>query len=242
MISDESQSGCGLVPKARIFDDGKLSGSRGGFQIKCRARGKCKDLFESWDAMTYHARTQKQNEFECLFCKKTVTGKQSLQRHINAVHTHHAKFKCPYPACARSFNRKCNLKRHINGIHTKLKAYDCTKCAAKFYYRHLFTNHLANVHAEGNAPQKHKDSVKCSTKAKPRYTDRTFECYFCRKTLPEKRSLRAHMKALHTHRNQNIHGDGATKAPLKPKNSAKCFAEATSKPSLTGMEPSDLEL
>lgn len=128
-----------------------------GFYIQCRGQRKCKDLFENADAMknhvqTYHVKKQIQNTFECYFCKKIVTEKQSLQRHFNAMHTDHLMFKCTYPKCSESFKRKCNLKKHINGIHTKKKAYACDKCPMKYYYKYLLSNHLAHIHGIRKRP------------------------------------------------------------------------------------------
>lgn len=166
------RSGTSYSPRLKIVE---FSDSIAGFHIVCRSGGGCGDLFESLDALiyhvkTYHGRKQKENTFECYYCKKNVADRHSVERHMNAVHTSHSMFKCPFPACPRSFNRQFNLKRHIKCIHTKKKKHECTMCTMKYYYKHLLTNHSANEHGKGSArpSQKLVSLVKCSTKANSR--------------------------------------------------------------------------
>lgn len=150
----------------------KYSDNIARFHIVCRSGGGCGNLFESLDALTYHVKTyhgkkQKENTFECYYCQKFAADMQSVERHMNAVHANRSIFRCPFPACPRSFSRQFNLKRHINCIHTKKKKHECTMCTMKYYYKHLLTKHLVNEHGEGNAraSQELASLVKRSTKA-----------------------------------------------------------------------------
>lgn len=160
---------------------GKAIDSIENFTIKCRARGKCKDLFESWDAMkyhmtTYHARIQKQNTFECHLCKKTLGEKQTHQRHMNLYHFGQSLFKCSFGTCSKSFPRQDYLEKHINAEHTKQYRIKCPKCPKKFNFKVNLKVHLSSVHGEGMS----------------------FSCYLCKKKLCEKRSLQCHMISQHT--------------------------------------------
>lgn len=168
----EPESTVGSNESSPARENVTFEDSVGGFHIVCRSEGKCGDQFESLDAMmyhmkTYHERRQKENTFECYFCKKIFSDRQSIERHMNAVHTGRSMFTCPFPACSRSFNQKFNMKTHINRIHTEKMAHECTKCTRKFYYRQSLTNHLANKHGKGlpRAHEKLASSVKCSPKA-----------------------------------------------------------------------------
>lgn len=200
-IRDESESD---DPTDDSTEDNK------GFHLKCRAQGKCKDLFESYNAMTYHvstyhARRQDQNTFQCYSCKILVAGRQSLQRHMNAAHFRRIMYKCSFSTCNQSFNRKYNLKRHINGIHTKELVHKCTKCPKTYYYRHLLANHLANKHGKDSAKahQKPKEFIECSAKTIVKQNNvigRPFECYSCKKIYTERHSLRRHMDLEHNRR------------------------------------------
>lgn len=95
----------------------------GDFNIKCKSGGRCTELFESPEAMmfhitTYHAKDIKRM-FCCHMCKKILTRKAGIQRHIISVHIDQKNFKCPYPKCSKSFSVQQNLQRHINTVHLK---------------------------------------------------------------------------------------------------------------------------
>lgn len=160
--------------------NGKAPNDIDKFTVICRARGKCKDLFESRDAMvfhmrTYHARRQNQNTFECHLCKKVLGEKQSLQRHLNKEHFNRSLFKCSFGVCSKSFTRKDYLEKHICAEHTKQPRFNCTMCSEKFNYKCNLERHLANRHGEGT----------------------TYCCYLCKMSFAEKRSLLGHMNSVH---------------------------------------------
>ena len=103
--------------------------------------------------------------FQCLYCQKTFTRKDSLQRHL-LLHTqlqqfacdrcdktftrkdlfdahtrlHNTpKFKCD--KCDKTFTRKSNLENHMKRHDTQ---YNCNICRKVFYRRDVFEQHSHN--------------------------------------------------------------------------------------------------
>lgn len=153
------------------------------FTVKCQTVGKCKDLFECWEAMhyhvqTYHARTQKDNTFECHLCKKRLGEKQSHQRHMNLYHFGKSLFKCSFGTCSKSFPRQDYLEKHINAEHTRKNLFKCPKCPMEFTFKNNQLHHLSYAHSIGVS----------------------YACYICKKKLGEKRSLLDHMNSIHNGR------------------------------------------
>lgn len=153
------------------------------FTVKCQTVGKCKDLFESWEAMqyhvqTYHARKQKENKFECHLCKKRLGEKQSHLRHVNLYHFGKSLFKCSFGTCSKSFPRQDYLEKHINAEHTRKNLFKCSKCPMEFSFKNNQLTHLSYAHSIGIS----------------------YACYLCKKKLGEKRTLLDHMNSIHNGR------------------------------------------
>lgn len=96
------------------------------FPIKC-ARGACKEVFESVDAVMYHRtvfhRPGLRKSFECHVCKKSVVGKFYLMQHMNALHGPQHKFKYPVSGCCDVFHYSASICRHLKEVHGKKVEY-----------------------------------------------------------------------------------------------------------------------
>ena len=103
--------------------------------------------------------------FQCLYCQKTFTRKDSLQRHLLLhtklhqftcdkcdktftrkdlfdAHTRHhnaPKFKCD--KCDKTFTTKSNLENHMKRHDTQ---FNCNVCGKVFYRRDVFEQHTHN--------------------------------------------------------------------------------------------------
>lgn len=150
------------------------------FRIKCQAHRCCKDLFESNEAMQFHAASYHaskiKKEFHFHLCKRVFGTRQQLRPHMIAIHIGSRPFKCPFPMCSMAFSYKNVLKQHINAIHTREISFKCTKCPRKFTRKEYLTRHLANKHSRGV----------------------TYCCYLCDKSMYAKRQLHLHMNLFHT--------------------------------------------
>lgn len=158
-----------------------VNGNVDRFTVPCLSKGKCKDLFESRDAMlyhvqTYHARKQKHNTFQCHYCKKILGEKQSHQRHMSLYHFGRSLFKCSFGTCSKSFPRQDYLEKHINAVHTKRILIKCPECPKTFTFKQNMKWHLAYEHNVGVL----------------------YNCHLCKKKLGDQRSLRNHIKSQHT--------------------------------------------
>lgn len=127
----------------------KNAKSGGNVLVNCN-HWSCKQMFQSWDAMWYHASYYhvrgKKRTFECHLCRRTSRDLYILQKHMNSVHIGERFFQCPFSNCSQKFFDKRTKKTHINGVHTKEIAFKCTKCSYKSYYKQNLRVHVARLH------------------------------------------------------------------------------------------------
>lgn len=132
-----------LAAKTQKLIKRKAVQSQTHFPIKCRSAGKCKESFESLDAMNYHKSTYHvigmKKSFGCHLCKKMVATKYILRCHMISMHTNLRRFKCSFPMCSMVFIRTDHLEKHMSGGHAKGNAFKCTKCP-KIFYRKIDLN------------------------------------------------------------------------------------------------------
>lgn len=171
------------------------------FSIKCH--WNCKNLFQSIDAMMYHATSFHtrgiKRTFECYLCKKPCARKEHLENHIIRVHSRRASLTCPFPPCARVFYVKQDLRTHIINVHDektekakKQKSENengrnndgfsikCQKnCEEYFDSLDAMVYHLNVFHTKG--------------------IKNTFECHLCKNKRADKTSIRRHLNSFHTH-------------------------------------------
>lgn len=142
-------------------------------KVRCTAPndGKCKDSFDSWNAMTKYHAGGISDTFECHLCKKSFMSKRYIQQHINAAHiepkcsesssakailTRHIDskqgslkpFGCPNGMCSKRFSRKSHLKQHIAAVHLRLKPFGCPNvtCSRWFSHKSELKRHNDAVH------------------------------------------------------------------------------------------------
>lgn len=177
--------------------------SNDNFSIKCH--WNCKNVFESMDAMMYHAKDFHargiKRTFECHLCKKVSARKEHLETHIVRIHSRRASLPCPFPACARMFYVKQDLRTHIinvhdgkteeaqkqqsensNGCDNNGFSIKCQKnCEEYFESLDAMVHHLNVFHTKG--------------------IKNTFECHLCKQKRSDKTSIRRHLNSFHSHQN-----------------------------------------
>ena len=89
-----------------------------------------------------------ESKFECNYCHKLLSSKQSLARHIQ-IHTGEKPFKCDY--CGYRFRVKYALTIHIR-THTGEKPYKCDYCHKRFKQKSALNSHI-KIHT-GEKPHK----------------------------------------------------------------------------------------
>ena len=84
------------------------------------------------------------DSFQCLDCEKKFKFKNSLMKHINAVHSK-TRFSCH--VCFSTFSYRANRKRHVALEHeTNPSINQCKDCNQTFTYKHNLKSHLKKFH------------------------------------------------------------------------------------------------
>ncbi|XP_072021250.1 uncharacterized protein [Amphiura filiformis] len=110
--------------------------------------------------------------YKCSHCKKCYTQKSSLNIHAR-VHTGEVWFRCDQ--CRKYFRTQDSLEKHMAG-HMEKKPYDCPQCKADFKTIEALERHLVK-HGEDEQPRL---------------------CEHCGKNFANKKTLRQHIKFMHT--------------------------------------------
>lgn len=134
----------------------------------------------------------------CPFCKKVLTTRSNLQRHIDTHHRRHT-FSCP--TCNKKFTRKDRLNEHEK-LHSGEAPYTCDECGKNFARRDNL-----NVHKRTHTGERPYSCEVCGkTFSRKEYINehmavhsdyKRFSCLWCSKEFKHKQSLRHHMKSAH---------------------------------------------
>ena len=118
--------------------------------------------------------------FPCKICKKLLSRKHDLKRHIKSVHT---KQKFPCNLCFSVFNWKKNLNRHIKINHGELgpHPFPCLQCDHKTTDKSNLNKHIKNKHGKAE-----------------------YKCDICNKTFNRKDNMMKHKKT-HEKTKQDTH-------------------------------------
>ncbi|XP_073831434.1 uncharacterized protein [Musca autumnalis] len=159
------------------------------FQSSCRLRGH----------MLKHTEDENGREkgFECPDCSRRFERKSSLSVHRSQVHAHKtinintatttssstpsSQFSYPCKVCQRNFISLRWLTEHIKNKHNEVKLHKCTKCHKAF---------LLHSHLLEHSTRYHQASKK-------------YICTTCDLELPNKSSLKEHMRSQHGGRAYN---------------------------------------
>lgn len=98
-------------------------------QLVCERKGKPEDTL-----------------FECHVCKKRVTSKKILQRHLR-IHLNSALFPCS--VCSKSFGLKTSLEFHMKS-HDQQKPFKCKICFITFTEKSTAIRHLKRQHSQNS--------------------------------------------------------------------------------------------
>lgn len=145
------------------------------FQYKCsRCHRRCMNTNELAD----HEAKCRKRRYECHLCGFTKYGisHNSFYRHFGQKHIGEKELKCIgcTSGCTKTFSSACIMARHISDKHPHLLALICPNCFGRFTTRLARNQHFAQC------------------------MKRRYECYICKMTSRNFRTLRVHMVAKHT--------------------------------------------
>ncbi|XP_065217233.1 zinc finger and BTB domain-containing protein 41-like [Planococcus citri] len=144
------------------------------------------------------------SDSRCDICLRNYSSKNSLKKHIRAIHDGQKPYKCP--ECDKSFSAKCNLKTHVI-IHSSEKPFQCSSCDECFRDPSSKRRHELS-HGEARffcavCDQRffRKDQVLRHIRKEHlsihRNSNKKFKCTICAKLLASKQILNRHYCRVH---------------------------------------------
>lgn len=118
----------------------------------------CNKSFKIMAARKLHQIECSRNRIECYLCYQTTSNMKKLRIHMIHSHTGEKKYQCA--KCLKSFQMEANLKIHMK-FHT-INKMDLPSC-----------NYCRKYFIDNKYKKKHEFQCK-----------KTYECYLCKKTLP----------------------------------------------------------
>mmetsp|Transcript_10896 Transcript_10896/g.16251 ORF Transcript_10896/g.16251 Transcript_10896/m.16251 type:complete len:438 (+) Transcript_10896:172-1485(+) len=114
--------------------------------------------------------------WRCAVCGLTFTQMSALEQHIRISPEHLSKkYRCPLPACRKSFRLPSYLRRHIIYTHGPMKPnFRCRICGVQFKTRDHQLRHSL-VHTR----------------------DKPYNCSFCNKTFRQRSQINVHVRITH---------------------------------------------
>ncbi|XP_052132840.1 zinc finger protein 436-like, partial [Frankliniella occidentalis] len=135
---------------------------------------------------------------KCDVCGKTLSGSNSLKRHL-MVHSGERPYPCN--VCPKTFRRKHHLDAHVVSLHSGKKTYQCDKSRRSVRISN-FARHQG-VHT-GERPfeckickRRFSLNIQLNRHRRVHTGERPYECKTCKRRFARKMTLVSHMR-LHT--------------------------------------------
>ncbi|KAK4299049.1 hypothetical protein Pmani_027370 [Petrolisthes manimaculis] len=207
---------CGVLLKSRLNLE-KHTCSHPGRTGGMHSCPICHHALASRKALTDHLRHHRRQGFSCEFCGAKLKSMDSLNVHINELHTHVVRLQCKH--CPQVFFSSGRLSYHIKRHHTDRRSYTnlCHLCGKVYPYPSELRLHLRSHRNERpyKCDQCQKSFLKQGdlTYHKRSHTgERPHKCPHCLATFPRPNTLTSHIR--HHHR-QSITDALSTAPPPK---------------------------
>ncbi|KAK8742658.1 hypothetical protein OTU49_001608, partial [Cherax quadricarinatus] len=169
----------------------------------------CTRTLASRKAFTDHMRChRRQQGFQCVFCNARLKTTDSLNVHLNEIHTHTVRLQCKQ--CPQVFFSSGRLSYHIKRHHTDRRSYTnlCHLCGKVYPYPSELKLHLRSHRNE--RPYKCNQCQKTFLKQgdltyhKRTHTGiRPHKCPHCDARFPRPNTLMSHIRQQHRERKCN---------------------------------------
>nr|XP_045600843.1 zinc finger protein 2 homolog isoform X2 [Procambarus clarkii] len=166
----------------------------------------CARILVSRKALTDHLRChRRQQGFSCEFCNAQLKTMDSLNVHVNEIHTHVVRLQCKH--CPQVFFSSGRLSYHIKRHHTDRRSYTnlCHLCGKAYPYPSELKLHLRSHRNE--RPYKCNQCQKTFLKQgdltyhKRSHTgERPHKCPHCDARFPRPNTLMSHIRQQHRER------------------------------------------
>jgi len=94
-----------------------------------------------------HSHTKSTEKIHCNVCGKAFSNKESLDSHVQYIHTLGTNNQCEI--CNKMFSRIASLKKHKKSKHNSIKQdYECPECNKQLSCRDSLMGHIRNIHEE----------------------------------------------------------------------------------------------
>ncbi|XP_045121769.1 zinc finger protein 628-like isoform X3 [Portunus trituberculatus] len=162
----------------------------------------CSRAMASRKALTDHLRCHRRQGFPCEFCGAKLKTVDSLNVHVNEIHTHVVRFQCKL--CPQVFFSSGRLSYHMKRQHTDRRSYTnlCHLCGKAYPYPSELRLHLRSHRNERpyKCDQCQKTFLKQGdlTYHKRSHTgERPHKCPHCDARFPRPNTLRSHIRYQH---------------------------------------------
>lgn len=138
----------------------------------------CSKRFTAKQTLVIHRRTHTgDNALQCDICKRQFVVKQSLEIHMR-THTVERPFMCHL--CSKTFKQSSPFRRHLR-THTDYKPYKCPVCARAFFETQYLRTHMQSHTGE-----------------------RPHVCPMCQRGYSKRYHVRQHLKNAHKVRAEDL--------------------------------------
>ena len=153
-----------------------------------------------------HKENSQNNLIECSICRKVLSDKNNLKKHVDVVHFNIRNYNCLLDTCGKRFISRNDLNDHIRAVHEKKKDFICHTCGQALSTRHGLRIHM-RIHIEGSK------SITCSrcdksfrhlstyrkhiARVHDFVPENRLQCKLCHKFYNHQEGLRRHMRKFH---------------------------------------------
>ncbi|XP_016959420.1 zinc finger protein 431 [Drosophila biarmipes] len=154
------------------------------------------DLDDSDSKADDNRLSKEKRRFQCSQCSKSLTTKQSLERHLQ-IHKAEGTFKCTQ--CVKTFRKDSHFQAHMRA-HTGERPYKCSHCSKTFPFNKSLKNHMLVHTGEQQFKCSHCskafiDSACLKAHLQTHSGETPFQCSLCSKKYPNKQNLARHMRS-----------------------------------------------